>query len=670
MKFKKLFCLFIVTVLAGTGAYAENPAPVTLTVHNAECELSSSGVALDISVDDPAAIIGASFTVQYDVNHLALKSVDSTFFDSFENQFQAAGATNTPPVNVTVGDTTYNRPLVLGDESLTIGGTRIAAVRARSGEKQNQTLFTLHFDVKNPEYGDSYSVGIVPTVITNEVAGYSGEGEAIPMLITQVAARAFPEIGVNQIIPGTVTVVDTSERLVSGTLMFDGEPVPNTEVEITAALTGTTYTTVTDGEGHFEITVSDSVADAGFGIRFGSGDYGNFQSTFSVADGTIAADFTNYPPEKPVLLAVTEPVGLTPAFETEAFSDDNNGHWETEWQIVDKTKIEDMEWSLDDLVDEDGSITDDSVLVYRTKGDHCLTDLIVPGYFLNADTTYCVRARFYDDCPAGNMVSPWSDFVEFQTKADPEGFIWSDGVLVPEEQALSEAELAAFEEVVIGVKSADPTVNMGIPHPENATLGCLSTCSVEDLGDDALAAMPEDVDMPYGVMGFNLDLDGNDPSENVVTVSIYFDVPIPADMTWWKYDECENLWTDYTEHATFADDRLSVELELKDGGFGDSDRLENGRIVDPGGLGTAVSDDTSGDADDGTSGDTGDDTSGDASADTSDTSGSSDGSCFIGTMSCSKAVSTHVSDRWFVYTIGAFILVSGVLVCRRKKINH
>jgi hypothetical protein len=52
--------------------------------------------------------------------------------------------------------------------------------------------------------------------------------------------------------------------------------------------------------------------------------------------------------------------------------------------------------------------------------------------------------------------------------------------------------------------------------------------------------------------------------------------------------DCVNGWRDYTQYATFNPDGRSVTLELKDGGHGDSDGVENGIIVDPGGVTSSI----------------------------------------------------------------------------------
>jgi hypothetical protein len=69
-------------------------------------------------------------------------------------------------------------------------------------------------------------------------------------------------------------------------------------------------------------------------------------------------------------------------------------------------------------------------------------------------------------------------------------------------------------------------------------------------------------------------------------VTIYFSEEAADGAKWYFYDSI-NGWVDYSEHATFSPDRKSVRLELKDGGYGDSDGVANGIIVDPSGFGVA-----------------------------------------------------------------------------------
>jgi hypothetical protein len=67
-------------------------------------------------------------------------------------------------------------------------------------------------------------------------------------------------------------------------------------------------------------------------------------------------------------------------------------------------------------------------------------------------------------------------------------------------------------------------------------------------------------------------------------------------MIWWKFDKMKGGWYDYAGYhgdeslVVFSSDRRKVTLKLKDGGYGDSDGVANGRIVDPSGLGTGFAD--------------------------------------------------------------------------------
>jgi hypothetical protein len=47
---------------------------------------------------------------------------------------------------------------------------------------------------------------------------------------------------------------------------------------------------------------------------------------------------------------------------------------------------------------------------------------------------------------------------------------------------------------------------------------------------------------------------------------------------------------DYSDYAEFSKNRKTIYLTLKDGGFGDADGIENGIIVDPLTIGTAIGD--------------------------------------------------------------------------------
>ena len=72
------------------------------------------------------------------------------------------------------------------------------------------------------------------------------------------------------------------------------------------------------------------------------------------------------------------------------------------------------------------------------------------------------------------------------------------------------------------------------------------------------------------------------------TVTIFLPSPAPDGYGWYKYTATAG-WTDYSGNAAFNPTRDQVTLTLQDGGAGDDDRVVNGIIVDPSGLGTSSS---------------------------------------------------------------------------------
>ena len=132
---------------------------------------------------------------------------------------------------------------------------------------------------------------------------------------------------------------------------------------------------------------------------------------------------------------------------------------------------------------------------------------------------------------------------------------------------------------VIGVSIEDSTTVISIE-------------SIESIDPDTIsdtANRPESI--PLGFITFKLKV--NNPGDTA-EVTLYFSgVTEEAEENledflemarWYKYDSI-NGWQDYSDYATFSEDRRSVRLELKDGDYGDADGTANGIIVDPSGLG-------------------------------------------------------------------------------------
>ena len=95
--------------------------------------------------------------------------------------------------------------------------------------------------------------------------------------------------------------------------------------------------------------------------------------------------------------------------------------------------------------------------------------------------------------------------------------------------------------------------------------------------------------LPFGLIRLRVSV----PSGEEAQVRVYLSEPAPAGSKWYKYDPIAG-WQDYSAYATFSADRKSVALRLKDGDYGDADRIVNGEVLDPGGIGAPAAEGSSG----------------------------------------------------------------------------
>jgi hypothetical protein len=91
--------------------------------------------------------------------------------------------------------------------------------------------------------------------------------------------------------------------------------------------------------------------------------------------------------------------------------------------------------------------------------------------------------------------------------------------------------------------------------------------------------------LSFGLFSYRLQVDAN---EATASVKIYFSEDISNATHFYKFDTVDG-WQDYTENVIFNEDGRSITITITDGGFGDSDGIANGIIVDPGGLVTIES---------------------------------------------------------------------------------
>lgn len=212
---------------------------VTLTVTD-DSGAQGATVNVDVTVDDPSEIAGATFTITYDNTVLTLTDIQSTFFDTFENQWVEFSTTPYPPNSVNVGGDDYFQPLLSNEVST---GVSVAAARCDDGAVQT-TMFSLEFTIDGAAPCGDYPITIEQTFIDNETAGYPVGGEYLPMLIgtdkdeTDLSI-AFPLITVDDTVEGTVTVTGCDT---------DNDGIPD-DWEIAKFGDLTTANDVTDNDG-------------------------------------------------------------------------------------------------------------------------------------------------------------------------------------------------------------------------------------------------------------------------------------------------------------------------------------------------------------------------------------------------------------------------------------
>jgi len=178
---KSFFACFLIFLLAA-GMIGSASAEVTLTVGN-NWNWSDQTVQIPVLVDNPAKIAGAAFTITYDDDNLTLDSIESTFFDTFANQWAELESAPVPypPSSVEVDSVVYYKPLLT---STATAGTRVAAARCMPAAGGGETsIFTLTFSLNSGAEAVTYDVDITAMVLNNVAAGYDPAGETIPMII-------------------------------------------------------------------------------------------------------------------------------------------------------------------------------------------------------------------------------------------------------------------------------------------------------------------------------------------------------------------------------------------------------------------------------------------------------------------------------------------------------
>jgi hypothetical protein len=273
---------------------------------------------------------------------------------------------------------------------------------------------------------------------------------------------------------------------------------------------------------------------------------------------------SNLAPNTPVILSpemgqteVEVPLDITAA----AFSDPNNDdHIQSQWQISEQSNF--------------------STRVVDITSDYYMTSFSVPHMVLKSNQKYYVRVRFFD---VYSTASNWSDTVEFTTAyfvidLNANGIADVDEVDDSVDFNLDGIPDNYQPQIIKCVKASDDSVSIGI---EKASSTAEEIESLEMIDPDTISDnFNRPSDLIFGLFAYRLRVHA--PGD-IARIRIYFSGDIFSSDVFYKYDTI-NGWYDYSEHTTFNDDGQSITLEVKDGGYGDSDGLANGIIVDPGGI--------------------------------------------------------------------------------------
>jgi hypothetical protein len=260
-------------------------------------------------------------------------------------------------------------------------------------------------------------------------------------------------------------------------------------------------------------------------------------------------------------------------------SDSEDSHLKTEWRVFRSM---------------------DGVCVFDIASTSALTDFNIPEIMLEEYTDYYWDARFYD---SNHNASEWSRTAYFSTGASDRDL---NGDGVPDNQevddsvdmnqdSIPDAEQEIVKSIVLPL--SNQTIGLGIEDSDTA----MSILYMEAVDLDNLATSDANKSrarkLPLGLINFKLSV--AEPGDTT-TVTIYFSEVVNPKAKWMKLDVVNGVWLDYSGYAELSDDRLSMSLELVDGGFGDDDGVANGIIVDPAGLELAAVVDDSSAAEDGT----------------------------------------------------------------------
>jgi hypothetical protein len=228
----------------------------------------------------------------------------------------------------------------------------------------------------------------------------------------------------------------------------------------------------------------------------------------------------------------------------------------------------------------------DIYFAYRYNGQWIL-DWFAPGYMsmsnLRVDSTGALHMA---------MINA-TDYALTYVKATPTVMTDSDADGVPDSQELpASIDLDAdgtADSAQANIKTTmtfDNTKAMGVSYDPAVLDGVVTLQAVDPSTITDTVNRP--AELPFGLITFTLDL--KNPGDEV-TFTVHLSDQVDAGSTWYKYSVAGG-WQDYSAYSVLSADRRSFVITAKDGAHGDADGIENGVIVDPGGVSGSVVPDT------------------------------------------------------------------------------
>ena len=350
------------------------------------------------------------------------------------------------------------------------------------------------------------------------------------------------------------------------------------------------------------------------------------------------ADDAGVSPDAPILISPfdNDPVALRPTLIVDEFYDADSGdvHSESEWQIF---------WTLNK----------NSKFVFELLSSTALTLLEVPSLVLDANKDYSWRVRFYDN---HGQASEWSVFGYFTTlqntsdldengvpdnqEVDPSVDLDGNGIPDADEINIISVRVKGKKDKLIGLGTQDASKAANIISLHSA-----------DPSDQQLypemTALPGM--MPFGLIDFKVLVETpGDQAE----LTVYFSQEAPPGSVWYKYDSVQNTWIEFYDYAVLSPSRMSLTLYLQDGGPGDADGVANGVIVDPSGLVSPSSLDTSA-----------------PENDSSGSSGSGSSGCFINSLREISGKEIESKSDWVIIEF-LFLFLAALACIGQSTKNH